>query len=296
MNILLYSKILNEEHIPFIRGFIQGLMRHEVSIFASPVLYEFMERFALLRPDVRLFSDYEEFSRQKIHLVMTLGGDGTVLSSVTLVRDAGVPILGVNLGRLGFLTGADTAMVDLLVPYLEKERYKVEERSLLYLESNLPIFGDMRFALNDFTLLKRDTSSMIVIHTYVNGEFLNSYWSDGIIVCTPTGSTGYNLSCGGPIVFPNSKSFVLTPVAPHNLNVRPIVLSDDAVISFEVEGRSENFLCTLDSRYETIHASYQLAVRKCDFTIRLVQFPDRTFMHNMREKLRWGADSRNINS
>jgi NAD+ kinase len=141
--------------------------------------------------------------------------------------------------------------------------------------------------------LKRDTSSMITIHAFINGAYLTTYWADGIIIATPTGSTGYSLSCGGPIIFPNSGNFVITPVAPHNLSVRPIVISDTSVISFEIEGRAENFLCTLDSRFETITKEHQLAVRKCDFTIKLVQLQNATFMDTIRDKLIWGQDSRN---
>lgn len=164
---------------------------------------------------------------------------------------------------------------------------------MLYLESNPPIFGDMPYALNDCTLLKRDTSSMITIRTFLNGDFLNSFWADGIIISTPTGSTGYSLSCGGPVIFPDSANFVLTPVAPHNLNVRPIVLSEDSVISFELEGRSENFICTLDSRFELIGAHQQIAVRKNDFPARLIQLEGESFLKTIREKLAWGADIRN---
>jgi NAD+ kinase len=155
------------------------------------------------------------------------------------------------------------------------------------------VFGDIPFALNDCTLLKRDTSSMITIHTFINGAYLNSYWADGIIVATPTGSTGYSLSCGGPVIFPHSGNFVITPVAPHNLNVRPVVISDDSVVSFEVEGRTENFLCTLDSRFETITSAHQLALRKNDFNIRLVRLQDVGFLETLRNKLTWGIDSRN---
>ncbi len=157
----------------------------------------------------------------------------------------------------------------------------------------MPLFGDTPFALNDCTLLKRDTSSMITIHAFINGAYLNSYWADGVIVATPTGSTGYSLSCGGPIIFPNSNSFVITPVSPHNLNVRPIVISDDSVISFEVEGRAESFLCTLDSRSESITSAHQLAIRKNDFDIQLIRIPGAGFLETMREKLNWGADKRN---
>jgi len=171
--------------------------------------------------------------------------------------------------------------------------YKIETRTLLQLDCNFPIFNNRTIALNDFTILKRDNSSMITIHTYVNGDFLNSYWADGIIVATPTGSTGYSLSCGGPIIFPQSGNLVITPVAPHNLNVRPVVIPDDSVLSFEVEGRSDNFLCTLDSRYEVINSNFQLGIRKCDFGIRLVQLLPVSFLKTIHDKLNWGIDQRN---
>ena len=171
-------------------------------------------------------------------------------------------------------------------------KFSLEGRTMLYLDSSQPIFGETPFALNDFAILKRDNSSMIIIHAYINGEFLNSYWADGLIVSTPTGSTGYNLSCGGPIVFPDSNSLILTPVAPHNLNVRPIVISDDTELSFEVEGRTENFLCTLDSRFELITSEYKLKIRKCEFEIRLVQLHEMSIAKTMRNKLMWGFDTR----
>jgi len=198
------------------------------------------------------------------------------------------------LGRLGFLASIEKEKIREAISLLKAGRYSLSERTLLHLESNHPLFGDIPFALNDCTLLKRDTSSMIVIHTFINGAYLNSYWADGLIISTPTGSTGYSLSCGGPIIFPNSGNFVITPVAPHNLNVRPIVISDSSVISFEVEGRAENFLCTLDARFETITSEFQLAVRKCDFDIKLIQLHGWSFMHTIREKLMWGTDTRNF--
>jgi NAD+ kinase len=171
--------------------------------------------------------------------------------------------------------------------------YAVEQRKLLQLDSNLPLFGATPFALNDFTLLKRDTSSMITIHTYMNGAYLNSYWADGLIVATPTGSTGYSLSCGGPIIFPDSNNFVITAVAPHNLNLRPVIVSDNSVISFEVEGRAENFLCTLDSRFETVTAGVQLAITSAPFKVKLIQLAGDTFLKTIRAKLAWGQDARN---
>jgi NAD+ kinase len=216
-----------------------------------------------------------------------------MLEAVTMVRDSDVPIMGINLGRLGFLASIGKVRISNAIQALIKGQYSIEERRLLHLETNLPLFGEARFALNDFTLLKRDTSSMITIHTYLNGAYLNSYWADGLIIATPTGSTGYSLSCGGPIIFPNSDNFVITPVAPHNLNVRPIIVSDTSVLSFEIEGRADNFLCTLDSRFETVTNDYQLAVRSADFTIKLVQLNGDTYLKTLREKLNWGVDARN---
>ena len=224
---------------------------------------------------------------------MTLGGDGTILEAVTHVRDTEIPIVGINLGRLGFLASIEKSKIHQALQQLKKGMYQIESRSMIYLESGNTIFKEMPFALNDCTILKRDTSSMITIHTFLNGAYLNSYWADGLIIATPTGSTSYSLSCGGPIVIPSSGNFVITPVAPHNLNVRPIVVSDDSVISFEIEGRAENFLCTLDSRFETITASHQLAVRKNDFQIKIVQLNNRGFLETIREKLAWGIDTRN---
>lgn len=172
-------------------------------------------------------------------------------------------------------------------------QYQIGNRRTLHLESDPPLFGDIPFALNDFTILKRDTSSMITVHCFVNGSYVNTYWADGLILATPTGSTGYSLSCGGPIVFPDSNNFVLTPVAPHNLNVRPLVLSDNSVIAFEVEGRADNFLCTLDSRFEVIMSGQQIAIRRGNFSIKMVHLKDIGFLETIRSKLTWGVDLRN---
>jgi NAD+ kinase len=169
----------------------------------------------------------------------------------------------------------------------------VDKRTLIHLESNLPLFGTTPYALNEFSIHKKDSSSMIKIHTYLNGEFLNTYWADGLIVATPTGSTGYSLSCNGPVVFPDSNSFVITPIAPHNLNIRPIIVPDNNIISFELEGRTDGFLCTLDSRREVITKEFQLAVKKEAFDINLVRMNENNFLQTLREKLSWGLDKRN---
>lgn len=293
MQVVVYSREFKENDIPHIQLLFDTLHEEGVNAFVyAPYLEELKGKITFKR-DVGIFESYVDFSVKKMDFMVTLGGDGTILAALLHLRNSGVPIVGINLGRLGFLASIAKNRIPEAIKLLKRGMYEIDERSLLYLESNFPIFKDTRFALNDFTILKRDTSSMITIHTYVNGAYLNSYWADGLIVATPTGSTGYSLSCGGPIVFPNSNNFVITPVAPHNLSVRPIVISDSSVISFDIEGRAENFLCTLDSRFEPITSAHQLAIRKNDFKIKLVQLQDVDFLKTIRDKLIWGVDSRN---
>jgi NAD+ kinase len=238
------------------------------------------------------FKDSEDLD-DTFDCLVSLGGDGTLLDTVTLVRDKNIPVLGINFGRLGFLASLGKENLDNVVQALATRSYVVDQRTLIHMDANIPLFGDTPYGLNEFAIHKRDTSSMIKIHTYLNGEFLNTYWADGLIVATPTGSTGYSLSCNGPVVFPDSGSFVITPVAPHNLNVRPIVVPDNNIISFELEGRTDQFICTLDSRKEFVDRNVQLAVKKEKFTISLVRLHEKNFLQTLREKLAWGFDTRN---
>jgi NAD+ kinase len=293
MQVLIYGKQYKEKDLPFIQAVFDAVHREGFNTYVyTPYLQDIAQTVRFPGPYAS-FDDHRDFKVHRIDYVIVLGGDGTMLQAVTLVRDAGVPMLGINLGRMGFLNNIEKAHIAEAMVKLKRGMFQIEERSTLYLESTPALFGDMPFALNDCTILKRDTSSMIIVHTYVNGDYLNSYWADGIVLATPTGSTGYSLSCGGPVIAPDSANFVLTPVAPHNLNVRPIVLSDDAVVSFEIEGRAENFICTLDSRFELIGTKQQLAVRKNSFNVRLVQLQDETFLKTIRTKLAWGTDIRN---
>ncbi len=294
MRVVIFSTILKEKDIPFVQQLFDTL--HEEGCYSyvyAPYHEQLVAAGLTFGKNVALFGGYLDFKTQQFDVVITLGGDGTILQAVTHIRETNVPIMGINLGRLGFLASIEKTYIRDSIQALMKGDYTIENRTLLYLESNLPMFGDIPFALNDLTLLKRDTSSMISIKAFVNGAYLNTYWADGIIVATPTGSTGYSLSCGGPIIFPDSANFVITPVAPHNLNMRPIVVSDSSIISFEIEGRADNFLCTLDSRFETINAEYQIAVRKCDFTVKILQIQGKSFLYTIQEKLAWGKDKRN---
>jgi len=228
-----------------------------------------------------------------IDCLISLGGDGTMLDAVTLVKDSGIPVLGINFGRLGFLASISPDALQSAVEAIVNRTFVVDKRALIHLDSNEGLFGDTPFALNEFAIHKRDISPMIKIHTYINGEFLNTYWADGLIVSTPTGSTGYSLSCNGPILFPDAASFVITPVAPHNLNVRPIVIPDTNVVSFEIEGRADQFICALDARKEIVDKTVQLAVRKEKFCVNLVRLNENSFLSTLRTKLTWGLDKRN---
>jgi NAD+ kinase len=293
-NIAIFGRHLKPEYEAFVKELFEELgKRNHFNLYIFDEYLHALKSKIRIHKDYKIFSSYEDYKTKEIDFCITLGGDGTILEAITVIRDCETPILGFNLGRLGFLAMFEKNRIAETITAIEQNNFSLDPRTLLSLDSSEAVFGDLNFALNDFTILKRDTSSMVTVHTYVNGEFLNSYWADGIIVATPTGSTGYSLSCGGPIIFPRSSNFVITPVAPHNLNVRPIVLSDDVVISFEIEGRTDNFLCTLDSRYNAIKSTCQLAIRKCTFKANILKPYDRNFLYMIREKLHWGIDSRN---
>jgi NAD+ kinase len=232
-------------------------------------------------------------SLKNLDYFLSLGGDGTMLESATYIAKAEVPILGINTGRLGFLAINSRDDSEAAIEALVGGNYTIDTRSLLKLISSPKLFGHLNFALNDFTIMKKDTSAMITVHVYVDGQLLNSYWADGIIVSTPTGSTGYSLSCGGPLVYPESESFIITPVSPHNLGTRPIVLSDKSEITFQIEGRSKKYLISMDSRFETIDETVKLKIKKERFHVKLIQLPGQHYFQTLRQKLNWGLDIRN---
>jgi NAD+ kinase len=292
MKVAIYSRVLEEDQKEDVKRLLDRLKESRITPVLDNKFYHQLTKFIAFDEEPQIFSDPEELNEQ-FECMISLGGDGTLLDTITLIKDKNIPLLGINFGRLGFLASIGREELELAVASLVNHTYVKDERTLLHLDSNLPLFGNTPYALNEFAIQKQDTSSMIKIHTYLNGAFLNTYWSDGLIVATPTGSTGYSLSCNGPIVFPDSGSFVITPVAPHNLNVRPIVVPDNNVISFEIEGRTDSFLCTLDSRKEIVQKNVQLAVKKEDFSINLIRLNENNFLQTLRNKLSWGLDRRN---
>jgi NAD+ kinase len=292
MNIAIYGRPVNQSQAVLAENIINALKKSDCKILIHEPYFHFLKRHIGTLEHFELFNTNQDL-QQNIDFLFSIGGDGTLLDTVALVKDSKIPIVGVNAGRLGFLSSISMENLENAVESLKKGHYSLDARTLLKLESNHPVFGDENMALNDFTLHKMETSSMITIHAYLNGEYLNSYWADGIIVATPTGSTGYSLSCGGPIIVPQSESFVITPIAPHNLNVRPIVVSDKNVISLEVEGRSQHFMATLDSRSSAIESGFQLAIRKEEYCINLIRLNNENFLNTLRGKLNWGLDKRN---
>jgi NAD+ kinase len=292
MRIAIYSRGIENNQLQDIGLLVNELIKYG----AEPVFFQ--DFFNQFYSSVELGGSYSTFNCSEdmdssIDCLISLGGDGTLLDTVTLVKETGIPVLGINYGRLGFLANIGKEEISNAIEALVERKYVLDKRTLLHLDSNLPLFGDVPYALNEFTLHKSDTSPMIKIHTYLNGEFLNTYWADGLIVATPTGSTGYSLSCNGPVVFPDSASFVITPVSPHNLNIRPIIVPDNTIVSFEVEGRTDNFLCSLDSRRELVPKEVQIAVRKEEFGINLIRLNENNFLQTLRNKLSWGLDKRN---
>lgn len=292
MKVAIYSRVIDEDQYNKVQQLLDELDKENITPVIYKPFYEMIQSSVRFSDKSTVFSDSNDLT-ESIDFAISLGGDGTLLDTVTLVRDKNIPVLGINFGRLGFLASIGSKELHIAVQSLVKRTILIDKRSLIHLDASKPLFGDVPYGLNEFAIHKTDTSPMIKIHTYLNGEFLNTYWADGVIVATPTGSTGYSLSCNGPVVFPESSSFVITPVAPHNLNVRPIIVPDDNIISFEIEGRTDHFICALDSRKELVDKKVQLAVRRESFTLSLVRLNENNFLQTLRNKLSWGLDTRN---
>jgi NAD+ kinase len=293
MKLAIYSRVYKKEYQQQLQQLFDYLHEHDIVFYVEESFLIQCQQASLRINQTDTFYSYKTLKEKEVDFVISIGGDGTILDTLTYIKDTEIPVLGINSGRLGFLAGVNMADSTKAIENLLKGHYSIERRSILQLESNKELFDGIKYALNDFVIHKKDSSSMIIIHTYINGEFLNSYWSDGLIISSPTGSTGYSLSCGGPIMYPNSASFAITPIAPHNLNVRPIIISDENILSFEIEGRATSYLVSLDSRSETINQNVQLAIKKAPFEFKLLRFNDDNYLKTLRNKLMWGVDNRN---
>lgn len=293
MKIALYGRKIEKSHIEDFRQFYQKLLDMRVEVLIHEELVSETEKIeALELPSWKTFKNHQDLN-QSINFLISLGGDGTFLNTILLIRDLNIPVIGINTGRLGFLSNVPISDMSEALDKLATSDYSIEKRNMLVLKSENNLFGEENLALNEISILKRDSASMIKIHTELNGSHLNSYWTDGLIISTATGSTAYSLSCGGPILMPGSGNFVITPIAPHNLNVRPIVIDDDSELRLRVESRSEKSLVALDSRSVEVGNDEYLSIKKADFKLHVVQFETNSFIQSLRYKLNWGLDKRN---
>ncbi len=290
MKVAIHSRPFDIAKLPFVKKIFEELQRHGASIRLSNPLQNFLQELGVQVRHEFTFGSHRELADTE--LMVSVGGDGTLLEAVTLVRDTGIPVLGINLGRLGFLANVSKEKIAQSIEAVMKGQYEIDERTMIQLNSTVDLFGELNFALNEITISKRDSASMIVVHTYLDGDYLNSYWADGLIIATPTGSTAYSISVGGPVALPHSQNFILSPISPHNLNVRPLIISDSGVLSFEVEGRNDDYLISLDSRSHIADGKVKLSAQKCDFPTRLIQIEGENFLSTLRQKLNWGFDKR----
>jgi NAD+ kinase len=293
MKVAIYGQYYKVEDNIYVKELLSTLQKNNIEFEIEAHYYSELKKNIPIN-NVKTFSSHKKLNNS-FNFMLTIGGDGTILRAVTFIRDSNIPIIGINTGRLGFLATVKKEEITFAIELLLKNEYVVKERSLLSVTTTPEIesLQTLNFALNEVSVSRKNTASMITIETYLDDEYLTSYWADGLIIATPTGSTGYSLSCGGPIITPQAKSFVLTPIAPHNLNARPLIIPDDISINFTVSGREDKFFLSLDSRIIIIKSGTKISVKKSDFKLKMVEINQQTFIKTLREKLLWGQDIRN---
>ncbi|WP_046743879.1 NAD kinase [Kordia zhangzhouensis] len=290
----IYGQFYHQDSGEYVDFLLQNLQQFGVDIYIEKTYYQLLSDKVEVASNYKTFESYSDLD-ESFDLFFSIGGDGTILRTITYVQDLNIPILGINVGRLGFLATIQKEEIKKAITKIIQKEFTVIERSVLAVET-LPTNDEilaMNFALNEVTVARKDTTSMITVKTHLNDEYLNSYWADGLIIATPTGSTGYSLSCGGPVITPNNNSFVLTPIAPHNLNARPLVIPDHTKIQLEVSGREDKHLISLDSRIATVSINSIITIKKAPFTVKLVELEGQSFLKTLRKKLLWGEDKRN---
>ncbi len=294
MKIAIYGQYYQNSTEPIIKDIFTFLIKNDVEMIIEADFLKILFEKNLIEKEHATFKSHTELD-SSFDVLISIGGDGTILRAATLVRDSGVAILGINAGRLGFLATVQKDNIASFLQFIIDKKYSISKRTLLSL-SCFPeneAIKDLNFAVNEISVSRKETTSMITIETYLNNEYLNSYWADGLIIATPTGSTGYSMSCGGPILTPNVQSLVITPIAPHNLNARPLVVKDETEIRLKVSGRDDQYLVSLDSRLFSLDNDTILFIKKSPFEINMIEIPDATFLETLRNKLFWGEDRRN---
>lgn len=294
MKIAIYGQYYLNSTEPIIKDIFVFFKKNNVELIIESAFLEMLYEKNLIHETYQTFSSHTELD-SSFDMLISIGGDGTILRAATLVRNSSVPILGINAGRLGFLATVQKDNIDSFLQFVIDKKYSISKRTLLSLDCSPEneAIKEINFAMNEITVSRKDTTSMITIETYLNNEFLNSYWADGLIISTPTGSTGYSMSCGGPILTPDVKSLVITPIAPHNLNARPLVIPDNTEIKLRVTGREDQYLVSLDSRVTTVKNESILIIKRNPFEINMIEITEETFLKTLRNKLLWGEDKRN---
>jgi NAD+ kinase len=292
MKIAIFGKTFSDDGAVYLQQLIDKFKSVNCSLMVYGPYLKKIENKVVIKCPLTIFNTHDEL-KAGADILFSIGGDGTLLDTLTLVRDSGIPILGVNLGRLGFLSSISKDEILPAIDEVMQGRYTLDQRTALFLHSPENLFGDVKYALNELSITKTETNSLAVVDVFVDDKFLNTYWADGLLVATPTGSTAYSLSCLGPIITPGSENFVITPIASHNLTVRPIVVPDKSVIRIRLAGRNQIYQVGLDSRYQTISTGTELIVGRSDFKINLIQLTNKDFYSTIREKLLWGKDKRN---
>lgn len=291
MRIGIFGKALNDIAYPYLKELIEALKVAQFETFLyAPFADELKSKIEI--SDFRTFKSSAD-SPEKLDYIISLGGDGNMLNTVAMVHNSGIPILGINMGRLGFLSSVNREQIAEAVSALKSGNFKIDSRSLLKLSSHANLFNNKNFALNEVTVFKQQPNSMVSVNVYIDDDFLNSYWADGLIIATPTGSTAYSLSTGGPIISPQAKNFIITPIAPHNLSIRPLVIPDDKKVRIKVSGRDDSYFVSLDARTQSFNSNDELVIEKEDFEVKLIRLPDENFFSTIRAKLLWGIDKRN---
>jgi NAD+ kinase len=292
MRIVIFGRTIIPVFNESLKRLIDILHLHQVDITIYRPFLDYMRN--QLNYDPSNVTDFTNYSELKdVDFFFSVGGDGTFLEAVSMVRDSGIPMVGINSGRLGFLADIAQTELETAMENFFSGKYYLQKRSLIRLDNNFGLFPDFPYALNEFTVHKQDTSQMITVHVDVGNYFLNSYWADGLLVSTPTGSTAYSLSVGGPIITPQAANFIIAPIAPHNLAIRPVVIADDEIIKLSIEGRGGKYLASLDSRFSAFETTDQFSLRKADFSINVIHFTNQNFYNTLRNKLMWGLDKRN---
>ncbi len=292
MKIALFGKTINEESIEYLKLLVSKLEDAGIYLMVYEPFLKTISNQISFKKTIEVFTNHTQICNQ-VNFLLSIGGDGTMLDTITLVRDSGVPILGINLGRLGFLASINKDMIIPAINAIIEGNYTLDKRTLVKIETENNLFGELNYALNEMTVYKQSPHTMLTIKVYVNNEFLNSYWADGLIIATPTGSTAYSLSCGGPIITPDSENFIITPISTHNLTVRPIVIPDSSLIKIRVESRESNYYASLDSRSISVPSATELIIKKESFNINLLKMNNQNFFSTIRHKLLWGSDTRN---